>query len=199
MENDILFRLITLFLLVAFVAHRGYYTRKLGDAEAETASARERTGIYRAANPLFLMAFISSAVYLIYPSWMAWASLTLPIWLRWGGVGLALLGFALLQWAQYTLGKNWSDTPRMIEDQFQVTGGPYRWIRHPIYTAFLMILGSTLLITANWFVGLAWIGATFLDVAWRAEIEEHMMIDRFGAQYQDYMQKTGRFIPRLSR
>ena len=46
---------------------------------------------------------------------MAWASLPLPLWLRWVGVGLGLSGFALLQWAQNTLGANWSDAPRMLD------------------------------------------------------------------------------------
>lgn len=197
MGNEILFRLLTLLLLASFIAHRGYYTRQLNDAAAEAASARKKTGIYRSANLLFLLAFISTAVYLIYPMWITWASLSLPVWLCWGGVGLALLGFVLLQWAQYVLGENWSDTPRLMEDQFQVSSGPYRWIRHPVYTAFLLILGSTLIITANWFIGLTWIGSTSLDVMWRAEIEEQMMVERFGDQYRELMRKTGRFIPRL--
>jgi len=129
---------------------------------------------------------------------MSWAALPLPTWLRWIGVGIAILGFTLLQWSQNTLGKNWSDAPRMLNDQRLVSDGPYRWVRHPIYTAFLLILGSMLFITANWLIGLMWIGATSIEVISRARFEEGLMLDGFGDQYRVYMQETGRFLPRLT-
>jgi protein-S-isoprenylcysteine O-methyltransferase Ste14 len=114
-------------------------------------------------------------------------------------VGLAVLGFSLLQWAQNTLGKNWSDTPRMMEAQKLITSGPYRFIRHPIYTAFLLILGSALFISANWFIGLTWLGMTVLEVASRISFEETLMLEYFGDQYRVYSKSTGRLVPRLSR
>jgi protein-S-isoprenylcysteine O-methyltransferase Ste14 len=113
------------------------------------------------------------------------------------GIGIAIVGFALLQWAQNSLGKNWSDTPRMIKEQALVTSGPYRWIRHPIYSAFLLILGSTALISANWLVGLPWVATTLIEVASRIKFEEALMIEFFGDRYRDYMKKTGRFAPRI--
>lgn len=78
-----------------------------------------------------------------------------------------------------------------------ITGGPYRWIRHPIYAAFLLILGSPLLISANWFVGGLWIAMTGLDIASRIRTEEAMMLGQFGEQYQAYMRRTGRLFPRI--
>jgi protein-S-isoprenylcysteine O-methyltransferase Ste14 len=108
-----------------------------------------------------------------------------------------LAGFVLLQWSQVSLGANWSDIPRFLEGQDLVTRGPYRWIRHPIYSAFLLILGSLLLITANWFVGLLWIAMTGLDVAARMRAEEAMMVGHFGEPYQAYLRRTGRLLPRL--
>jgi protein-S-isoprenylcysteine O-methyltransferase Ste14 len=112
-------------------------------------------------------------------------------------VSIALLGFALLQWAQNTLGENWSDTPRMIKEQTLITSGPYQSIRHPIYTAFLLIMGSTLLISANWLIGFSWVGMTVLETASRIGFEESLMLEYFGDQYRDYMKKTGRLLPRF--
>jgi len=66
-----------------------------------------------------------------------------------GGLGMALAGFALLRWSHQALGKNWSDRPRITQGQQLVSEGPYRRIRHPIYTAFLLILGSSLFVSAN--------------------------------------------------
>jgi protein-S-isoprenylcysteine O-methyltransferase Ste14 len=123
----------------------------------------------------------------------SWAALPTSFWLRWTGAGVALLGFALLQWAQTTLGKSWSDTPRMIREQALVTSGPYQFIRHPIYTAFILILGSTLLISANWFIGLAWIGMTVLEITSRIGFEENLMLEYFGDQYRQYMKNGGYF------
>jgi protein-S-isoprenylcysteine O-methyltransferase Ste14 len=117
--------------------------------------------------------------------------------LRWLGVAIALGGFVLLHWSQQTLGKNWSDAPKLLKDQKLVITGPYRWMRHPIYAAFLLILGSLFLISANWFIGGMWIGMTSLDITSRVKTEEAMMIGQFGDQYRAYMRKTGRLFPRL--
>jgi len=149
------------------------------------------------AGMLGLTGFIAVLAYAINPTWLSWASLPFPGWLRWTGVGIALLGFALLQWAQNTLGKNWSDTPRMIKEQALITSGPYQFIRHPIYTAFLLILGSILFLSANWLIGSAWLGMTILELASRIRFEEGIMLEYFGDQYREYMKTTGKLLPKL--
>lgn len=196
METEILFRSIVPALIIAFALHRGYYVRKHGE-ETNSLKKREEGMASKVAGVLGLLGFVAILVYAIQPAWLSWASLPLPLWLRWAGVGIALLGFALLQWAQSTLGKNWSDTPRMIEEQSLITSGPYQFIRHPIYTAFLLILGAMLLISANWLIGLAWIGMTVLEVASRIGFEENLMLEYFGDQYREYMKRTGRLLPKF--
>jgi protein-S-isoprenylcysteine O-methyltransferase Ste14 len=197
MQSETTFRIILPLVMIAFVAHRGYYVRKHGKEAADTLKKREEGTVTKLAGLLGLMGLISILAYVFLPHLLSWASLSFPLWLRWSGVGMAVLGFALLQWAQNTLGKNWSDTPRMIKEQALVTSGPYQAIRHPIYTAFLLIMGSTLLISANWLIGLSWIGMTVLEIASRIGFEESLMLEYFGDQYRDYMKKTGRLIPRL--
>lgn len=196
METETLFRIGVPGLILAFAFHRGYYVQKYG-REKDTLKKREEGWTSRIAGLLGLVGFIAVLGYAIQPDWLAWAALPLPLWPRWAGVGIALLGFALLQWAQNTLGKSWSDTPRMIQGQALVTSGPYQFIRHPIYTAFLLILGSTLLVSANWLIGLAWIGMTMLEIASRVGFEETLMLEYFGEQYREYMKRTGRLLPRL--
>lgn len=191
-----MFRLILTLTLAAFVVHRGYYSRKL-PPDPETTVTQQQAGIAtKAASLLGIAALLSTVVYCLAPDWMAWASLPLPIWLRWSGVGLALGGFALLQWSQETLGRNWSDTPRLIAQQTLVTNGPYRWIRHPIYTAFLLILSAPVLISANWFVGGAWLGMTVVDAWARMRFEEAILFQTFGEEYRAYVKRTGRLLPR---
>lgn len=191
METETLFRIILPGLIIAFVVHRGYYVRKQGK-EGNTLEEREEGLVSKIASGLGLVGFIAMIAFAIRPTSLSWAALPFPLWLRWAGVVLALAGFALLQWAQVALGSSWSDTPRMMKGQTLITKGPYQFIRHPIYTAFFLILGSTLLISANWFIGLAWLGMTILEVASRIEFEESLMLEYFGDQYRSYMKKTGR-------
>jgi protein-S-isoprenylcysteine O-methyltransferase Ste14 len=197
METETIFRIILPVLILSFAAHRGYYVRKHGE-EQNTLKKREEELASRVAGLLGMIGFAAIVIYFFKPDWLAWASLSLPFWLRWLGVGMALLGFALLQWAQDTLGKNWSDTPRMIKEQALITSGPYHFIRHPIYTAFLPILGSTLLISANWLIGTAWIGMMVLEITSRIGFEESLMLEYFGDQYREYMKRTGQLLPRLN-
>lgn len=197
MSTDLSFRILLLILFVGFVAHRGYYSHKYSPTEDTTLKKRESHWVARLANLLSLPALIATFLYIFVPGWMAWGSWPLPIWLRWGGVGIALMGFALLQWSHWTLDKNWSDQPRLIQKQALVTAGPYRWIRHPIYTAFLLILGSTFFLSANWFMGAFWLAAIGLEIMSRIQFEEALLAEHFGEPYRIYTRQTGRLLPRL--
>ena len=194
-ESEPGFRITLLILLLAFVAHRVYYHRKLRpSSEQQTRNGKPGSV---PASLLGVAALVATVVYLAYPKLMSWSSVPMPAWLRWSGVAVAVSGFVLLQWAHHALGRNWSDAPRLQTEHTLVTSGPYRWIRHPIYTAFLLILSTPLLISANWFIGLVWIAMTVLDVIRRIRIEEALLISRFGDRYRSYMQATGRLLPRL--
>lgn len=197
METEITFRVLLPILIISFVAHRGYYVKFHSKPESDTMKKREEGTVSKVASLLVMTGFVSMLLYVINPNWLAFASFSLPVWLRFSGVGIAILGFALLQWAQMTLANSWSDTPRMMKEQTLITSGPYRAIRHPIYTAFILILGSTLFISSNWLIGLCWLGMTILEVISRVNFEESLMIDFFGDQYREYMKNTGRLFPKV--
>jgi protein-S-isoprenylcysteine O-methyltransferase Ste14 len=194
---ETLFRIILPVLIIAFAVYRGYYVKNHSQPEDVTLKKRQEGIASKVSGVLAVIGFISVIAFVINPSWLGFASLSFPVWLRWAGVVLALTGFALLHWAQVVLGKSWSDTPRMMKEQSLITSGPYQFIRHPIYTAFIFILGSALLISANWFIGLAWLGMTVLEVASSVGFEESLMLEYFGDQYREYMKKTGQLLPRL--
>jgi protein-S-isoprenylcysteine O-methyltransferase Ste14 len=194
---ETIFRILLPVLIIGFAIHRGYYVKKYSKPEEATLKKREEGWASKISGLFGLTGFISVIAFVINPDWLAFASLSFPLWARWAGIALALSGFALLQWAQVTLGKSWSDTPRMLKEQTLITNGPYHFIRHPIYTAFVLIFGSILLISANWFMGLAWLGMTVLEVASRIGFEESLMLEYFGDQYREYMKRTGQILPRL--
>ena len=197
MERETIFRIIVPLIIVLFVAHRGYYVARLSQPENETLKKRKEGPASTFAGLLSVIGFVTVIAYTANPNWMAWASLPLSLWMRWAGVGTVVLGFILLQWAQNTLGKNWSDRPRMLKEQSLITSGPYQFIRHPIYTAFILILGSSLLISSNGMIGLSWIGMTVVEVASRIDFEESLMLEYFGDGYREYMKKTGRLLPKF--
>ena len=197
MNTETIFRILLPLLVIAFVLHRGYYVKYHSKPEDETVKQREEGLLSKIAGLLGMAGFISMLAYVINPGWLSFANLPFPTWLRWTGAGIAFIGFALLQWAQTTLANSWSDTPRMMKEQTLITDGPYRTIRHPIYTAFILILGSTLFISSNWLIGVCWAGMVVLEVFSRISFEESLMIEFFGDQYREYMKKTGRLLPKV--
>jgi protein-S-isoprenylcysteine O-methyltransferase Ste14 len=82
-------------------------------------------------------------------------------------------------------------------DRVLVDTGPYRWIRHPIYTAYLVNYVSGGLVAGNLvltFVPVIFFG---LLVFVRVDKEEALLIDEFGQNYRDYMKRTGRLLPKV--
>jgi protein-S-isoprenylcysteine O-methyltransferase Ste14 len=76
-----------------------------------------------------------------------------------------------------------------------VTSGPYRWMRHPMYTAALVLVIATTFLTASAIVGIGGV-VMFALLAARSRIEERRLVEKFGDAYRDYQKRTGRFLPR---
>lgn len=146
--------------------------------------------------PAGLATFIGVVAYLVNPASMAWAAAPFPIWLRWAAVGLGIGAGMLILWTMSTLGSNLTDTVVTREKHTLVTNGPYRYIRHPFYVTVAMWLASISLVAANWFILLG--SATLVGLLiFRTAREEERLVARFGDSYRNYMNQTGRFLPRL--
>jgi protein-S-isoprenylcysteine O-methyltransferase Ste14 len=143
-----------------------------------------------------LVIWLGVVSFLIKPASMAWASLSLPLGLRWMGVGVCALAAALMLWTMRRLGKNLTDTVVTRREHTLVTLGPYRWVRHPFYDSAAMFVGGIALLAANWFIlatGALAIGVLVV----RTRIEEEKLLARFGDPYRAYVARTGRFLPKL--
>ena len=135
-------------------------------------------------------------VYLINPRWMSWSQIDLPEWARWLGAGMGVLADLLAYWVFSNLGNNVSPTVRTRSEATLVTSGPYRWVRHPLYTMGMMAYLGFALLSENWFIALmAVIG--FVLLVLRTPLEEAGLIEKFGDAYRQYMTRTGRFLPKL--
>ncbi len=196
MDHEGTFRIITIALFLA-VATTGFYHRVRAAKSGEKISRREEGLLLMILLRLFGFAlWIGLLVYMIHPRWMAWSALSLPPWLRWIGAGLGFAAWPLIYWMFSSLGRNVTDTVVLRKEHRLVTEGPYRWVRHPMYSfSFLLFVGFSLL-TANWFIGLMGLLALTLLVV-RTPIEEAKLIDEFGDAYRAYRKRTGRFLPRL--
>jgi protein-S-isoprenylcysteine O-methyltransferase Ste14 len=146
--------------------------------------------------PIGIAALLGLFAYMINPSWMRWSSMPLPAAVRWAGVGLGAIAGGLLVWTLRSLGTNLTDTVVTRRAHTLVTTGPYRWIRHPFYVAAALALLANSLAAANWFIFLTGGVAVVLMIV-RTRIEEQKLLERFGAPYQAYRDRTGRFLPRI--
>jgi len=195
MSDDQLFRLL---LLVGFVLFMpiGIYHRLKARTGERLDRRQEGWFILVPLRLLGVTAMVAFIAYLVSPSWMAWAAVPLPVWLRWTGVALGLCGGLLLTWTLRNLGRNLTDTVVTRKHHTLVTTGPYRWVRHPFYTAATLAFLANSLATANVFLFITG-GVTILLLVIRTRKEEHHLVARFGDEYRGYMRRTGRFMPRL--
>jgi protein-S-isoprenylcysteine O-methyltransferase Ste14 len=136
--------------------------------------------------------------YVIHPRWMEWSSAPLPTWLRWAGVGLGVLAGIFVTWTLRTLGKNLTDTVVTRTEHTLVTTGPYRWVRHPFYVAVGCTFLANAVVASNWYLFVTGAVALLLLVI-RTRIEEEKLIERFADSYRQYLDRTGRFFPRMRR
>jgi protein-S-isoprenylcysteine O-methyltransferase Ste14 len=113
---------------------------------------------------------------------------------QWMAGILCIAGLAFCVWARATLGRNWSGTITLKEGHELIERGPYRLVRHPIYTGMLAML----LATAIRFGHLGGIAAVILAFAsfWiKLSEEEKLMLQQFPDQYGSYQQRVKRLIP----
>jgi protein-S-isoprenylcysteine O-methyltransferase Ste14 len=137
------------------------------------------------------------AVYLLIPRWLASGALHMPLWLRWAGVVPGVAALSFFWWAHHSLGANFDRSLQIRDGHSLVTSGPYRWMRHPMYTAFYLLHLAAFLLSANAFLGVTWTAGLTVVLATRVKREEQMMLRAFGPAYRRYLAQTGRFLPRL--
>ena len=111
------------------------------------------------------------------------------------GIGLALfvLGLALAVWARVYLGRNWGMPMSQKADSELVTTGPYRKIRHPIYSGIILaMLGTAMAVSPYLLAAVVIVGAYFL---FSAVVEERNMAKLFPADYPPYKRSTKMLVP----
>ena len=119
-------------------------------------------------------------------------------WVVYPGLTMVAAGFAIAIWARVSLGRYWSGIITLKEGHKVVDSGPYRFVRHPIYTGWLLAaLGSA--ITAGTVDAFAGVELLALVFAVKLHREERLLTARLGDEYRRYMEKVpGAILPWLS-
>lgn len=107
---------------------------------------------------------------------------------------LCVCGLGVCLWARAVLGRNWSGTVTFKENHELIVRGPYRLVRHPIYTGLLAMIMATALEQGR-FAGIIGLLLVFVSLWIKLSAEEEVMRKQFPDQYAAYGERVKRIIP----
>ena len=189
-------RWLAIAILIAAIGTSSYYrvrARRVSEAIPRSREGGKFLAIRAFAALLLMLPVIANVA---IPQWMNWASVALPTWICWVGFVIGLSTIPAVSWVLRSLGQNVSETVLTKQEHHLVESGPYKWVRHPLYTTGIALFVALGLIAANWFI-LLWAAAAL--VAIRLAViprEERELRARFGRAYDDLVSRTGAMWPR---
>jgi protein-S-isoprenylcysteine O-methyltransferase Ste14 len=120
-------------------------------------------------------------------------TITTDPWLEGAGLAIFVTGLAVAVWARVYLGRNWGTPMSQKVDPELVTTGPYRKIRHPIYSGIILaMVGTAVAVSWYWLVAVALVGGYFV---YSAVMEERYMTQLFPDAYPHYKRSTKMLVP----
>jgi protein-S-isoprenylcysteine O-methyltransferase Ste14 len=111
-------------------------------------------------------------------------------------LAVGLVGAGLLVWASVLLGRLLIHEAAVRADHTLIEGGPYRFVRHPVYAGYLALLLGSGVASLNVCLALLW-PVSLLGIVIQAAAEEQILGERFGQDFQCYVRRTGRLVPRF--
>jgi protein-S-isoprenylcysteine O-methyltransferase Ste14 len=142
------------------------------------------------------------AAYLLYRpvahfGWLETRLLRVSLASEWIAVAITAAGTALAIWARWHLGSNWSGVVTLKEGHELIRSGPYRTIRHPIYTGILLALIGTAASVGE-IRGLIAVAVALFSFYLKARREESFLSQEFGPRFAEHQRRTGMFLPNFS-
>lgn len=180
------------FFPVVWIAYLVYW-----QIAARGAKANQR--IESVASRIFRTVFLFAGIVLL-----SWDGIPVP-WLYrhflpqtaeifWLGAAITLAGLLFCVWARVTLGRNWSRSVTIKQGHELITFGPYRFVRHPIYTGLLMAFAGSALATTQMRGPVALV-LIFFSLWYKLRLEENFMRTQFGDVYINYSRHTKALVP----
>jgi protein-S-isoprenylcysteine O-methyltransferase Ste14 len=118
------------------------------------------------------------------------------LWIEVFGIVLTVAGISFAIWARIYLGGNWSSSVTVKVGHQLVRSGPYRWVRHPIYSGMILGMLGTAIVRGQ-VRGLVAVALLYVGFTIKSRIEERAMMSTFGAEYDEYSRTTGAIVPKL--
>jgi protein-S-isoprenylcysteine O-methyltransferase Ste14 len=159
----------------------------------------------KAAEPdaarLFTGIVMACALALLFSHWVRGGILGMRVFpdspgLERTGVALTFAGAAFAILARMSLGQNWSSRVTLKVGHELIRSGPYKYVRHPIYTGILLAIVGTAIVVGEW-RGIFAIALSIIALGLKAQREELLLSTEFGGGYRQYREQTGFLIPRL--
>lgn len=195
--NENIFRILAAVILFTGIGISVYFRRKADKDTGEKISRKvDGSAMMTVIKIGGLILWLSPLAYLINPQWMTWSKIGFPESIRWVGIGLGILCVFGIYWLFSSIGSGITPTSATRKQHTLVTSGPYRWVRHPLYTIGSSLFISFGMMADNWFVAALGVLA-FIGMAMRTPKEEANLIEKFGDEYREYMKRTGRYLPKL--
>jgi protein-S-isoprenylcysteine O-methyltransferase Ste14 len=119
------------------------------------------------------------------------------VWTQVGGIILCAAGVAVSIWARRVLGGNWSGVVTLKENHELIRRGPYRLVRHPIYSGIILALIGTVLAAAPYVWGAVVVVILAISFKLRSLREEKLMLGQFPGDYEQYMKDVKSLIPHV--
>ena len=192
-----LFKLIFVLLFVFATAVAAVTARRAARRHGGSLNqlSHEVRGLILVRGALGLVFYSTLIAWMFWPRALAWSYLPLPIVVRWIGVALLAPALAFFAWSFHSLGVNYRGGVGLYEGHQLVTTGPYRWLRHPIYSAFISIMLLVVPLSGNWLLGLSGLALVVSIAVVRIPVEESQLHERFGSAWERYRDNTSGLLP----
>jgi protein-S-isoprenylcysteine O-methyltransferase Ste14 len=177
--------IVDIVILVGWVAFWIYWLAASANVKAGSSSWTRFAG--------FRVAIILIVLLLLRLRVLKGQAVTKDPWL-WGiGLAVFVLGLALAVWARVYIGRNWGMPMSQKAEPELVTTGPYRSVRHPIYSGIILaMIGTAVAVSVYWLIAVLLLGAYFV---YSAVMEERYMAKQFPDAYPGYRRSTKMLIP----
>lgn len=141
----------------------------------------------------FVMPFFHDSTSLSFLNYGLWPRNQLTFF---GGAAIMLAGLGFAIWARIYIGQNWSGYVALKENHQLIRSGPYKLVRHPIYTGILTGMAGTAIALAE-VNGIVAFAVLFIVFVWKSRREEALMVQTFGDEYIQYRKEVPALVPGL--
>jgi protein-S-isoprenylcysteine O-methyltransferase Ste14 len=195
MDINLIFRFCVLALLLILGVLAWVYRKRVQEMEEIIRRREEGWSALSIRLIIAIPLLIVLLLNIFYPRALYWSKIDLHRSLKMVSMVAAILCVPLIWWVLSSIRNFISETSQTEEDHLEISSGPYRLVRHPLYASFLLFLVSISLVLGDWIIfGYSVVGIIVFRLMVIPE-EENQLLDTFGEDYECYQSKTGALFP----